>query len=93
VKNPRVQDLTAPYTGKVMDRSAVIAWRSRWADVNDATTRESRAMSPEERLRTLARLRAFSASERIATWPEDEGEVWARFARLRALARARHADR
>jgi hypothetical protein len=77
----------------VSERSSLIAWRSRWTEVNRETSREAAAMPATERLRTLARLRAFAASGHVSAWPDDEADVWARFARLRTLYRARHAGR
>lgn len=77
----------------MLERSDVVAWRSRWASVNEETAREARAMSPLDRLRALDRLRDFGVSRAVIHGPDDEIAVWARFARLRARYRDRHARR
>ena len=82
-----------PYTVVVMERSAAIAWRSRWTEVNRETSREAAQASPIARLQSLARMRTFAASGHVMTWPEHEADVWARWERLRAMHRARYAGR
>jgi hypothetical protein len=77
----------------MIERAQAIAWRTRWAAVNEETAREIRGMSPTERLRTLAMLRRFGASGHVSPWPDDDAEVRARWARLRARYDARRASR
>lgn len=71
------------------DPSQIVAWRSRWQQVDAATDREIRVLSSEERFRILERLRVFARGRGIRRSADDEREVWERFEQLRAVARAR----
>lgn len=75
-------------------RDQLIAWHARWAEVNDAADRSARNLSPAQRLRDLAQLRALAGAVPLTDWPDDEEPaVWARFQQLRSVYRARNASR
>jgi hypothetical protein len=78
----------------VTTREQLIAWHARWAEVNEAADGAARRLSPAQRFRDLAELRALAGAVALTNWPDDEEPaVWARFQQLRSVYRARHASR
>jgi hypothetical protein len=71
------------------DPSRILAWRSRWEQVNAETEREVCQLSPADRLRMVDRLRAFARARGIRSRSDEERQVWERFERLRLVYRAR----
>ena len=71
-----------------MDRDEVRAWMARWEIVNQHTTEEVRALTPEQKFRQLEMLVAFASLFPPAADDEEEDrrvrELWMR---LRAQAR------
>jgi hypothetical protein len=65
------------------DPSRILAWRSRWEQVNAETDREVCRLSPADRLRVVDRLRAFARARGIRSRSDEERQVWERFERLR----------
>jgi len=71
-----------------MDRDEMRAWMKRWEIVNEYTTEEARALTPEEKFRRLEMLFASaSLFPRSAADEEDEERVRELWMRLRSRYR------